>query len=111
MFLNICQFTPQIEANQHRACQSSYHKYSKNLGIAFQIIDDILDCTGNTQQLGKNTGSDIANNKATFVSILGINKSLELAKEYTEKAKHFAKRIDKTEFLLCLTDYLLNRKC
>jgi geranylgeranyl diphosphate synthase, type II len=86
------------------------NEYSKNLGIAFQIIDDILDCTGNTEVLGKNVGSDLANNKATFVSILGINKSIELAKAYTEKSKHFANLIDKTGFLLYLTDYLLNRR-
>ena len=86
------------------------NEYSKNLGIAFQIVDDILDCTGNSEELGKNIGSDIANNKSTFVSVLGLNKSIELAKEYTEKAEHYANIIDKTQFLLYLTHYLLNRK-
>jgi geranylgeranyl diphosphate synthase type II len=99
-----CCITNKIENMEN------VNEYSKNLGIAFQIIDDILDCIGNTEVLGKNIGSDIVNNKATFVSILGINKSIELAKEYTEKAKYYAMLIDKTEFLLYLTDYLLNRK-
>lgn len=85
-------------------------EYSKNLGIAFQIIDDILDYTGDVNKLGKNIGSDMQNNKSTFVSLLGLSKSKELANEYSEKAKSFAKEIDLEGFLIYLTEYLLHRE-
>lgn len=85
-------------------------EYSKNLGIAFQIIDDILDCSGDVNKLGKNIGSDKINNKSTFVSILGLNKSAELANEFTQRAKYAAKNIDSTGFLVDLTEYLLHRE-
>ena len=49
-----------------------------DLGLAFQIQDDILDVVGNTKQLGKKVGSDQENHKSTYVSLMGIDKS-ELA--------------------------------
>ncbi|MCX7885211.1 MAG: polyprenyl synthetase family protein [Caloramator sp.] len=85
-------------------------EYGKNLGIAFQIVDDILDYVGDPKKLGKNTGIDIKNNKSTYVSILGIEKSKKLAEEYSLNARNNAKTIDKSGFLLNLTDYLLNRE-
>lgn len=48
-----------------------------NLGLAFQIQDDVLDVTGNQEDLGKKTGSDVENNKSTYVTLLGIQKSQE----------------------------------
>jgi len=60
--------------------------YCENLGMAFQIVDDLLDVIGVTKKLGKKTGSDINKNKTTFVTIHGIEKSKELASEYTKKA-------------------------
>jgi geranylgeranyl diphosphate synthase type II len=86
-------------------------KYSKNLGVAFQIIDDILDFTGDPDKMGKKTGIDSANNKSTFVSILGLEKAKELSIEYSQNALKSAGDIDKTGFLSDLTLYLLNRDC
>lgn len=60
--------------------------YGTNLGLAFQIMDDILDVTSNEETLGKPIGSDKDNEKSTFVTLLGINRCYELVKEYTEKA-------------------------
>lgn len=87
-------------------------EYSRNLGIAFQIKDDILDYTGDVAKLGKNIGSDKENNKSTFVSILGLEKSIELANLYSNKAKLYASEIEKdsNSFLAGLTDYLLHRE-
>jgi geranylgeranyl diphosphate synthase type II len=86
-------------------------KYSKNLGIAFQIIDDILDYTGDPAKMGKNTGIDSANNKSTFVSILGLEKAREFSMQYSENAHKYACEIDKSGFLSDLSLYLLNRDC
>lgn len=84
-------------------------EYSENLGIAFQIVDDILDYTGDTQKMGKKTGVDTKKNKTTFVKLYGLERSKELALKYSEKAMELAKEIDKTNFLFELTEYLLKR--
>ncbi|MDF2672707.1 MAG: polyprenyl synthetase family protein [Clostridiales bacterium] len=84
--------------------------YSHNLGIAFQIVDDILDCTGDANKLGKKTGRDEARGKSTFVKILGVNESRKLAIEYSNRALNLANMIDKTGFLGEFTEFLLNRE-
>ncbi|MGY3804988.1 polyprenyl synthetase family protein [Pigmentibacter ruber] len=63
------------------------------VGIAFQIIDDILDTTGSSQSLGKTAGKDQAQNKTTSVSILGLEKAQNLASEFTEKAYHLLESV------------------
>lgn len=85
-------------------------EYSRNLGIAFQIVDDILDVVGDCEKLGKNTGSDVQNEKSTYVSILGLERSRELAEEYSQRAKALAEKIDKSGFLARLTESLLYRE-
>ena len=60
--------------------------YAENLGLAFQIRDDMLDVISTSQELGKPIGSDKENDKSTYVSLLGIEKCRELAKEATDKA-------------------------
>lgn len=86
-------------------------EFAKNLGIAFQIQDDILDVIGTSEELGKPAGSDSEENKCTYVKLLGLEKSEEEAKKYSENAKKalevFGKRAD---FLIWLTDYLTERK-
>ncbi|SEF82391.1 geranylgeranyl diphosphate synthase, type II [Caloramator fervidus] len=98
-----------IIANRYDALPLT-REYSKNLGIAFQIVDDILDVVGNSEKLGKSVGKDAKNNKPTFVSLYGLEKSRELAKEYSLKAAELAIKIDNTGFLHALTEYLLYRE-
>lgn len=85
-------------------------KYALNLGLAFQIIDDILDVSGDINILGKPIGSDNENNKTTFVTLYGLQKSKEIATKLTDEALELIKSIkgDTTELEL-LTEYLLNR--
>lgn len=61
-------------------------EYAENLGIAFQIKDDILDIISDSQTLGKPVGSDEKNNKPTFVRLYGLEKSKELVSSLTENA-------------------------
>lgn len=56
------------------------------IGLAFQIQDDILDVVGNSELLGKNVGSDIENNKSTYVTLMGVAKSQEIADCYFNEA-------------------------
>ena len=86
-------------------------EFAINLGIAFQIRDDILDVTGSEEELGKPIGSDKEQGKNTYVSLLGLEKSEELVAKYSAKAKAALVPFgDKAEFLLALTDYLVDRK-
>ena len=71
-------------ADSDRVCAAS--RYGECLGIAFQIQDDILDCTSTDEELGKPVGSDVENQKSTFVSLLGIEKARETVNELTESA-------------------------
>ncbi len=61
-------------------------KYAHHIGIAFQIVDDILDVTSTTEVLGKAVGSDENNKKSTYVSLLGLDRCRELVDEYTKDA-------------------------
>ena len=84
--------------------------YAENLGIAFQIVDDILDVTSDEATLGKPIGSDAENCKNTYVSLLGLEEAQRIAAELTDKAidalKVFA---DEAEFLISLSEKLLSR--
>jgi geranylgeranyl diphosphate synthase type II len=79
------------------------------LGLAFQIIDDILDVTGDETTLGKPIGSDDSNQKTTYVTLYGLDKSKQIAEEYSKKAIQVLSDIDDNRFLLTLTEKLLNR--
>lgn len=76
-------------------------KYAKNIGLAYQIVDDILDITTDEQTLGKSPYKDIENKKITYPSVLGIDKSRKLVSELTKEAQKHLKDFDleKAQFL------------
>lgn len=85
--------------------------YANDVGLAFQIIDDILDCTADEKLLGKPIGSDVKNGKSTFASILGVEGAREYAKKLTNRAIDTLKMFEgDTDALIELTSYLLDRK-
>lgn len=86
-------------------------EFSENLGIAFQIQDDILDVTGTEAELGKPIGSDAEEGKNTYVSLLGLQKSKDMSEEYSKKAKQALDIFgEKANTLKELTDYLTDRR-
>lgn len=84
--------------------------YGFSLGLAFQIIDDILDVTSTTEVLGKPVGSDEAENKTTFVTLYGVDKAREIADNITSQAMESLEKCGGSDFLRELTEMLLNRK-
>ena len=84
--------------------------FAHNLGLAFQIIDDILDVTSSAEVLGKATFSDEDSEKTTYVSLLGIESAREQAKKYSNKARESAMKFPNPEKLLKIVDKLLVRE-
>lgn len=86
-------------------------KYAKNIGLSFQIVDDILDIVGDEAKLGKKVGSDIDNEKSTYPSLIGLEKSKETANKLIAEAKMSIDYINKdSEFLNNLADYIVDRE-
>lgn len=75
-----------ISAGEYGERLNAASLYGECIGIAFQIQDDILDCTSSDEEIGKPVGSDEGNSKSTYVSLLGIEKCRELVDELTRKA-------------------------
>ncbi len=90
---------------QQRLCQ-----FGESIGLAFQIIDDLLDCQGDATSLGKRTRKDEHHEKLTFPSVLGLDASRARANELTETAiAALAPFGDAGEPLVALAAYLLDR--
>lgn len=85
--------------------------YGQKLGLAFQIKDDVLDIVGNVEKLGKNTQSDINNEKTNFVSIYGIEECEKMCKDLTEECIELLNGLSvDTKLLKDLTNELLIRE-
>ena len=89
---------------------SAAAEYGFRLGLAFQIIDDILDVTSTTEELGKPVGSDEEENKTTFVTLYGVEKAQEIANSVTDEALACLEEFGRDSFLTELTEMLLKRK-
>jgi geranylgeranyl diphosphate synthase, type II len=85
-------------------------KFGNKLGLAFQIVDDILDVEGDQATLGKTIGKDKKAEKATFPSIYGLEESRRMAEKLIEEAKALLKPYkERAEILLMLCDFILTR--
>ncbi len=97
-------------ANADGDMLKSAKAYAENLGLAFQIVDDILDVIGDEKLLGKHIGNDKERNKKTFADILGVERAGKLAAEYTQMAVDAIKGYDGSELLCELAYELAGRK-
>ena len=86
--------------------------FSRNIGLAFQIRDDILDVIQSQEILGKNKNSDIKNNKITYIDLVGLDNAKEKAKDLTDNALNSINdyKIDNKDILIDLAKYLIERK-
>lgn len=93
--------------------QDTYDKlstYADNIGLAFQIKDDILDVTGTQEELGKMPGSDLLQDKSTYISLLGMDSSVEKLNRLTTDAIELLASFDKkAEPLIDLAHYIQKR--
>jgi geranylgeranyl diphosphate synthase, type II len=87
-----------------------FRRFAAELGVVFQIVDDILDVTGDEAELGKPRGSDERHGKATYVSVFGLDRARELAKESHAAARTALAEADgATGRLGQIADYILTR--
>jgi farnesyl diphosphate synthase len=85
-------------------------RYGSQLGLAFQIQDDVLDVLGETATLGKVAGADAARGKPTYPSVLGLAESQRLAREYCDQAVAALRELGEAASpLLQLAEYVVNR--
>lgn len=99
-----------ILSNADQAKYAAYMTYANCLGLLFQITDDILDVTGTIEELGKTPGSDIRQDKSTYVSLLGLDEARNEAHAVAQKAHAALATIeDDTHILSAIIDYLLDR--
>jgi farnesyl diphosphate synthase len=84
--------------------------YTRAIGLAFQVVDDILDATADSETLGKTAGKDAADEKPTYLSILGLDKSRELAEKLRADAHRALGMFDeKADYLRQLADLIVQR--
>ena len=91
--------------------QVALDAYADAIGLAFQVVDDILDATADSATLGKTAGKDAAQNKPTYVSILGLDPSLALAEKLRQDAHHALQPFGEAAVRLReLADLIVQRK-
>lgn len=97
------------EADEQRL--SCIRAFGQNIGLAFQIVDDVLDVTQTSEQLGKTAGKDMAAEKVTYPSLFGIEQSIKRADQLVDKACEVLDNFgDRAETLKSVAHYLIERK-
>jgi farnesyl diphosphate synthase len=91
--------------------QAALADYGAAMGLAFQVVDDVLDVTADSDTLGKTAGKDAAQDKPTFVSLMGLKASQNYAQELLSQARASLKAsgLPQTQALRALADMLVNR--
>lgn len=86
--------------------------FARKIGLLFQVVDDILDVTKSSQELGKTAGKDLATNKTTYPKLLGLDKAREFARRLNEEAKEQLAEFDpdKAAPLVALAEYIAQRQ-
>jgi len=103
--------TGAIIFNAHKDKIQALAEYGINVGLAFQIADDILNVEGNRELMGKETGSDAAHNKLTYPSLLGMGKAKEKLAKYINAAEASLSGFDeRARPLLVIARYIKERK-
>ena len=100
---------PAIVLQLESDVEQSLSQFGEAIGLAFQIIDDVLDIEGKTEILGKTAGKDQEKKKATYPSLLGLEESKRLATDLIASACEFISPFDRFGYLTALAKYILER--
>ena len=98
-----------IAAGGDDAAMAAADTYGRGIGLAFQIVDDVLDACGSTETLGKPVGSDAKNEKSTFLSFMSADDALAYAARVTKEATDAIKGYPASGTLISLGEWLLHR--
>ena len=98
-----------LSANADDKALNAAGEYGKNLGLAFQIVDDLLDILGDSSEIGKPTGSDAKNRKKTYPALVGTEAARKTAEQLTNQALTLLDGFSESDFLKQLTIKLLDR--
>lgn len=99
-----------LSADADERFMTSLGSYGEKLGLAFQVVDDILDITATTGEMGKDQGSDAARGKMTYTALFGLKEARLRALEIIEEAKKEMEGLDKSGRLAQIADYVLTRR-
>lgn len=109
IFASVCSVL--VLSGLEAAAQESYRRFATELGLLFQIVDDILDVTGSDEELGKPSGSDERHGKVTYVSLFGLERARELAVGSHEAAVAALNEADgDSSALLQISDFIFTRQ-
>lgn len=109
--LEACVVSGGVLAGLEESDLQRLSRYAQNIGLAFQIIDDILDVTATAEELGKTAGKDLQAQKVTYPSLWGIEESRRQAQELIATAKEELTPFgEKAQPLIALADFITNRK-
>jgi geranylgeranyl diphosphate synthase, type II len=102
---------PLLIAGTDEAATIPYRRFADELGVLFQIVDDVLDVTGTDEELGKTHGSDERLGKLTYVSVFGLERARELASQSHERTRAaLAEASGDTSDLELITDFIYTRQ-
>jgi len=108
-FIEACCEAGAIAADRPDLVEK-FKTYGYNVGMAFQIWDDILDEIGDEKKLGKKTGKDREKNKLTYVSVYGLEKAIQIAKEHIKTGIEAIKDLENNENLINLAKFIVSRE-
>lgn len=101
---------PCIMIRLAREARTPYRGYARNIGLAFQITDDLIDHSGDEAAAGKRTGKDATAGKATFVSLLGPDRAAQQARVLVEQAiDHLSDHGEEADMLRALAHFAIER--
>lgn len=101
---------PTVVLNAGSKAEEAFRQYGEAIGLAFQIVDDILDVEGKTQVLGKTAGKDREQKKATYPGLIGLQESKQLAADLISAACRSIADYDSDGSLAAFAGFLLNRQ-
>ncbi len=109
--LKFAVLAPATAVGADETTQNALIKYAANIGLMFQMTDDILDIEGDEKLMGKTLGKDKVESKSTFVTLMGLEATRQKAKELGDEAKKALSLFgDKADLLCQASDFILERK-